>query len=85
MSTDTNSTNPLDFETALAQLEQLVQKLESGDLSLEASLQEYERGVQLTRVCQQALKQAEQRVQLVNSDGSSSDFPALGELNAERS
>ena len=79
MSTDTNSTNPLDFETALAQLEQLVQKLESGDLSLEASLQEYERGVQLTRVCQQALKQAEQRVQLVNSDGSSSDFPALGE------
>ena len=79
MSTDTNSTNPLDFETALAQLEQLVQKLESGDLSLEASLQEYERGVQLTRVCQNALKQAEQRVQLVNSDGSSSDFPALGE------
>ncbi|MGL4185912.1 MAG: exodeoxyribonuclease VII small subunit [Thiotrichaceae bacterium] len=79
MSTDTNSTNPLDFETALAQLEQLVQKLESGDLSLETSLQEYERGVQLTRVCQQALKQAEQRVQLVNSDGSSSDFPALGE------
>ena len=63
MSTDTNSTNPLDFETALAQLEQLVQKLESGDLSLETSLQEYERGVQLTRVCQQALKQAEQRVQ----------------------
>ena len=79
MSTDTNSTHSLDFETALAQLEQLVQKLESGDLSLEASLQEYERGVQLTRVCQQALKQAEQRVQLVNSDGSSSDFPALGE------
>ena len=79
MSTDTNSTQPLDFETALVQLEQLVQKLESGDLSLEASLQEYERGVQLTRVCQQALKQAEQRVQLVNSDGSSSDFPALGE------
>ena len=79
MSTDTNSTQPLDFETALAQLEQLVQKLESGDLSLEASLQEYERGVQLTRVCQQALKQAEQRVLLVNSDGSSSDFPALGE------
>lgn len=79
MSTDTNSSNSLDFETALAQLEQLVQKLESGDLSLEASLQEYERGVQLTRVCQQALKQAEQRVQLVNSDGSSSDFPALGE------
>ena len=79
MSTDTNSTNPLDFETALAQLEQLVQKLESGDLSLETSLQEYERGVQLTRICQQALKQAEHRVQLVNSDGSSSDFPALGE------
>lgn len=79
MSTDTNSSNSLDFETALAQLEQLVQKLESGDLSLETSLQEYERGVQLTRVCQQALKQAEQRVQLVNSDGSSSDFPALGE------
>jgi exodeoxyribonuclease VII small subunit len=78
MSTDTISTNSLDFETALAQLEQLVQKLESGDLSLEASLQEYERGVQLTRVCQQALKQAEQRVQLVHHDGSTGDFPALG-------
>ena len=79
MSTDTISTNSLDFETALAQLEQLVQKLESGDLSLAASLQEYERGVQLTRVCQQALKQAEQRVQLVNNDGNVNDLPALGE------
>ncbi len=80
MSTTPSPITPPDFETALAQLEQLVRKLESGDLSLEASLQEYEQGVQLTRICQQALKQAEQRVQLVNTEGNTSEFPALGEV-----
>ena len=56
---------PLDFEQALAGLEQQVQRQESGDLSLEAALAAFEQGVQLTRQCQQALDQAEQKVQLL--------------------
>jgi exodeoxyribonuclease VII small subunit len=59
-----------DFETALAELEALVEKMEQGDLSLDESLQQFERGVQLTRSCQQALKDAEQKVKiLLDKDG----------------
>ncbi|GMQ87958.1 MAG: exodeoxyribonuclease VII small subunit [Gammaproteobacteria bacterium] len=59
-----------DFETALAELEALVEKMEQGDLSLDESLQQFERGIQLTRCCQQALKDAEQKVQvLLKKDG----------------
>ncbi|TXH68207.1 MAG: exodeoxyribonuclease VII small subunit [Thiothrix sp.] len=63
-----------DFETSLQELEALVQKMESGELSLEESLQEFERGVQLTRQCQEALTVAEQRVRLLAADGSQTDF-----------
>lgn len=60
----------LEFETALAELEALVVKMEQGDLSLDESLKQFERGVQLTRACQQALKEAEQKVQiLLEKDG----------------
>lgn len=68
-----------DFETALADLETLVQRMESGELSLEDSLQEFERGVKLTRLCQEALKAAEQRVKLLTADGQESDFPQQGD------
>ena len=51
------------FEQSLQELEDLVEKMEQGDLSLEESLQHFERGVQLTRTCQQALKEAEQKVE----------------------
>jgi exodeoxyribonuclease VII small subunit len=54
-----------DFETALAELEALVERMEQGELSLDESLKQFERGVQLTRSCQQALKDAEQKVQLL--------------------
>lgn len=64
-----------DFEAAMVELEALVQRMESGELSLEGSLQEFERGVQLTRICQEALKVAEQRVKLLASDGQERDFP----------
>ncbi len=59
------------FEKSLEELEILFHDLEQGELSLEQSLTAFERGVKLTRECQQALKTAEQRVeQLVeNSDG----------------
>ena len=52
-----------DFETSLKELETLVERMEKGELSLEDSLQDFERGVELTRQCQQALKEAEQKVQ----------------------
>jgi exodeoxyribonuclease VII small subunit len=56
---------PADFERSLTELEALVEKLEQGDLSLDESLKCFERGVQLTRVCQTALKQAEQKVEIL--------------------
>ncbi|AMO69836.1 exodeoxyribonuclease VII small subunit [gamma proteobacterium BDW918] len=60
----------VNFETALAELEKLVQSMESGDLSLEHSLKAFEDGMQLSRDCQQALADAEQKVQLLmNKDG----------------
>ena len=58
-----------DFEAALAELEALVEKMEQGDLSLDESLQYFERGVQLTRSCQKALQEAEQKVQILLEKG----------------
>lgn len=55
-----------DFETALAQLETLVERMEGGELTLEDSLGAYERGVGLYRRCQQALEEAELRVKLLS-------------------
>lgn len=70
---------PFVFETAVAELEQLVQKMESGELSLEDSLQAFEQGVKLTRQCQQALSSAEQRVQLLlEQNGQSVAQPFTG-------
>lgn len=60
----------LDFEQSLAELQQLVERLESGELSLEDSLTAFEQGIGLTRECQAALAQAEQKVQiLLERDG----------------
>ena len=56
-------TAELDFEAALAELEQLVARMEAGDMTLEASLAAFERGVTLTRQCQAALRSAELKVQ----------------------
>jgi exodeoxyribonuclease VII small subunit len=54
-----------DFETAMRDLEELVERLEQGDLPLEESLAAFERGVMLTRTCQSALKEAEQKVEIL--------------------
>jgi exodeoxyribonuclease VII small subunit len=54
-----------DFETAMRDLEELVGRLEQGDLPLEESLAAFERGVMLTRTCQTALKEAEQKVEIL--------------------
>ena len=53
------------FEQSLEKLEQLVERMEAGDLSLEESLKTFEAGIKLTRECQQALARAEQKVKLL--------------------
>lgn len=66
------------FEEALNELESLVETLEQGDLSLEDSLKSFERGVSLTRTCQMALKQAEQKIQILSDqrvDAEPEPFP----------
>ncbi len=64
----------LDFEAALHALEALVARMEEGELSLEDSLREFERGMALTRRCQQLLAQAEQRVQQLTEQGELQPF-----------
>jgi exodeoxyribonuclease VII small subunit len=54
-----------DFEKALAELEQLVERLERGDLPLDEALKTFERGVALTRHCQTSLKAAQQKVEIL--------------------
>jgi exodeoxyribonuclease VII small subunit len=64
------------FEQSLAELETLVEKLESGELSLDDSLKQFKRGVELTRHCQGVLEQAQQTVdQLMNPEDESSSVP----------
>lgn len=54
-----------DFEKALAELERIVERMEQGELSLDESLKQFERGIALTRSCQTALQQAEQKVEVL--------------------
>ena len=56
---------PVDFESAMRDLEAIVERLEQGDLPLEESLAAFERGVNLTRSCQTALKEADQKVEIL--------------------
>jgi len=62
-----------EFEHSLDELEQLVQRMEHGDLSLDDSLKTYERGIALYRNCQTALEQAELRVKLLYDPESSDE------------
>lgn len=59
---------PRDFEAALTELETLVAAMEDGDMSLEASLAAYKRGVALSRACQDRLTQAEQQVKVLEGE-----------------
>ena len=64
------------FEAALAELEQIVGKLERGELKLEESLRLFERGVELTKACRKSLDGAELKVkQLLGDDGAKPDEP----------
>ena len=69
----------VDFEAALAELEALVAKMETGELSLEESLGAFERGVSLTRQCQTALQAAQLRVNALMPDGSERPLDSVAE------
>ena len=55
----------VNLEKALTDLEDLVEELESGDLPLEKAMKKFEEGIKLTRGCQAALKEAEQKVEIL--------------------
>ena len=57
-----------DFETSMSELEGLVESMETDSLSLEESLKTFEKGIQLTRVCQKALADAEHEIKILMGD-----------------
>lgn len=63
-----DAAKPMNFEAAIQELESLVARMEKGDRSLEDALKDFERGVELTRLCQSALRDAEQKVQKLLSE-----------------
>lgn len=69
--------NSESFEHALAELEEIVSQMESGEISLEASLEKFERGITLVRASQQQLSNAEQKVKILlssDADAELADF-----------
>ena len=71
-----SSKKSIDLEKSLSELEGIVEELESGDLPLEKAMQKFEQGIKLTRGCQSALKDAEQKVEvLMKSAGAESLQP----------
>ncbi|HFC53168.1 MAG TPA: exodeoxyribonuclease VII small subunit [Gammaproteobacteria bacterium] len=71
----TKTTEPsIDFEASLQELEKLVERMEKGELTLEESLRDFGRGIELTRKCQQALREAEQRVQILSGTDSDAEL-----------
>lgn len=72
------------LETSLDNLESLVERMESGDLTLEESLKAFEEGVRLSRDCQQALQQAEQKVRILLEQNSNAEpEPFTGDDNEQ--
>ena len=61
-------TQKINFESSIAELEKLVEKMEGGEFSLEESLKQFENGIALARSCQQALREAEQKVFQLTTD-----------------
>lgn len=74
-------TSQPDFEKALAELESLVENLERGELPLEQTLKQFERGIELTRSCQKALQAAEQRVEILLAGSETETTEAYGETD----
>jgi exodeoxyribonuclease VII small subunit len=70
-----------DFEAAIKTLEGLVEQMERGDLSLEQSLECFEKGIRLTRECQKALTEAEQRVEILMGKDADAEPEPFGEAD----
>lgn len=66
-------TKPIHFEKSIAELETIVMQLENGDLSLEESLKQYEKGITLARKCEETLTRAEQKIELLSTEKSLTD------------
>lgn len=64
----------INVEKALSDLEELVEELESGDLPLEKAMKKFEEGIKLTRGCQAALKDAEQKVEILLQSAGGEDL-----------
>lgn len=77
--TGSEQREPVDFEEALTELEELVGRMESGSLSLEESLAAFERGIKLTRECQTALRKAELRIKALTQEGDELDLSPSGQ------
>lgn len=72
------------FEEAMKQLEQIVQKLESGDLPLEKAILKYEEGVRLSRFCSEKLDETEKRITILqNQEGNVLEKPFMQENESE--
>jgi exodeoxyribonuclease VII small subunit len=65
-----------DFESAIAELDSIVKRMEEGDLTLEKSMELYERGLQLSRFCHSTLEAAERRIEILNERGQLKPAPA---------
>ena len=63
-----SNSKPKTFESSLEELERIVRELEQGELTLEKSLELFERGVKLSRECQERLSQAERRIEMLTRD-----------------
>ncbi len=72
-----------DFESAIAELEQIVKTLEEGELPLEKSLELFERGVKLSKFCHSTLEEAERRIEILDDRGELQEAPETLELTEE--
>ena len=76
-------TNVINFDKTFTELEELVKKMEGGDLSLEESLKYFERGILLTKNCQQALNKAEQKVRILLEKNNKNNLESFGSDNSD--
>ena len=69
-----------DFNKGLSQLEEIIGKMESGDLSLEESLKYFEKGIKLHRQCHSALSSAEQRISVLSEQNNYKEDKPLDDI-----
>jgi len=88
MAKEVKKTEDIKFEDALSKLEGIVEKLENGDLSLEESLEAFEEGIKLSRICSKRLNEAERKIEILTkgNDGELQveDFDSRSPEEAEK-